>query len=123
MESLDDPHHARRALTPEQPPAGRSRLRRSVLAASPQQADRGGSAQGDSDLRHGDRRRCTCEGWPGTPVQARVRLPWSDLDGRTWLLTDRLSGERFERAGDELARAGLLVALKPRELRFLAFGS
>jgi uncharacterized membrane protein len=52
-----------------------------------------------------------------------VRLPWSDLDGRTWLLTDRLSGERFERAGDELARAGLLVALKPRELRFLAFGS
>ena len=37
------------------------------------------------------------------PAQAQVRLPWDDLAGRAWELTDRLDGRRFEREGDELA--------------------
>ena len=41
---------------------------------------------------------------PTRPAQARVRLPWDDLAGRRWELTDRLDGERFERDGDELGR-------------------
>jgi hypothetical protein len=57
----------------------------------------------------------------GAPAQARVRLPWGDLTGRPWELTDRLDGRRFERAGDELADAGLYVALDPWALHFLVF--
>ena len=88
----------------------------------------------DSGLRDGQWRLCDCSGWPDNdsyrrlvawcwpralvvvnlsdaPAQARVRLPWTDLAGRTWELTDRLSGERFPRDGDELAAEGLFVAL------------
>ena len=54
------------------------------------------------------------------PAQARVRLPWDDVAGRTWQLTDRLDGERFERAGDELAAEGLYVALDAWASNFLA---
>jgi hypothetical protein len=107
-------------------------------------------AVADSDLRHGDWRLCSCEGWsdndsfrqlaawcwssPGSrhvvvvnlsaaPAQARVRLPWPDLAGRTWELTDRLDGQRFERAGDALLGAGLYVALHAWQVHFLAFAS
>jgi hypothetical protein len=55
------------------------------------------------------------------PAQARVHLPWDGLAGRAWTLTDRLSGARFERAGDELAADGLYVALAAWEAAFLAF--
>ena len=101
----------------------------------------------DSRLRDGDWRLCACEGWPDNdshrrlvswcwrdadsrhlvvvnlsdaPAQARVRLPWDDLAGRTWQLTDRLDGERFDRAGDEIAAAGLYVALDAWASNFLA---
>ena len=47
------------------------------------------------------------------PAQARVRLPWEDLGGRAWTLTDRLAGQAFERDGDELAAAGLYVEPRP----------
>ena len=50
-----------------------------------------------------------------------MRLPWDDVAGRTWQLTDRLDGERFERAGDELAAEGLYVALDAWASNFLAF--
>jgi hypothetical protein len=91
-------------------------------------------AVAESGLRDGDWRLCDCTGWPDNdsyrrlvawcwprelvvvnlsdaPAQARVRLPWDDLAGRTWELADRLSGDRFARDGDELAAAGLFVAL------------
>ena len=101
----------------------------------------------DADLRDGDWRLCACEGWPDNdshrrlvswcwsspdsrhlvvvnlsdaPAQARVRLPWDDVAGRTWQLTDRLSGERFQRAGDEMAAEGLYVALDAWQSNFLA---
>ena len=102
----------------------------------------------ESGLRDGDWRLCACEGWPDNdshrrlvswcwrtadsrhlvvvnlsdaPAQARVRLPWDDVAGRTWQLTDRLDGERFERAGDEIAADGLYVALDAWASNFLAF--
>jgi Alpha amylase, catalytic domain len=98
----------------------------------------------DSGPRDGDWRLCDVTGWPGNdsfrrlvawgwprelvvvnlsdaPAQARVHLPWGDLGGRDWTLTDRLSGARFDRAGDELASDGLYVALAPWEAYFLAF--
>jgi hypothetical protein len=49
-----------------------------------------------------------------------VRLAWDDVAGRTWQLTDRLDGERFQRAGDEIAADGLYVALDAWESNFLA---
>ena len=78
----------------------------------------------EADLRDGDWRLCDCEGWPDNdspagwsrgagrpagsrhlvvvnlsdaPAQARVRLPWEDVGGRDWQLTDRL-GRRALRA-------------------------
>ena len=102
----------------------------------------------DADLRHGEWQLCDVDGWPdndsylrlvswcwstpaarhlvvvnlsAAPAQARVRLPWNDLAGKTWQLDDRLSGTRFERAGDELADDGLYVGLDPWASHFLAF--
>ncbi|MFZ0089839.1 MAG: alpha-amylase family glycosyl hydrolase [Solirubrobacteraceae bacterium] len=101
----------------------------------------------EADLRDGDWRLCECTGWPDNdssrqlvawcwstpdsrhlvvvnlaadPAQARVRLPWEDLGGREWTLTDRLDGRRYARGGDELAGEGLYVALDPWEAYFLA---
>ena len=107
-------------------------------------------AVADSGLRDGTWALCECEGWPdndsdrhlvawcwstaaarhlvvvnlsGAPAQARVRLPWGDLTGRSWELTDRVDGRRFERAGEELADAGLFVALDPWASHFLVFAA
>jgi hypothetical protein len=55
------------------------------------------------------------------PSQARVRLPWRDLAGRSWTLSDRLDGRSFERAGDDLAAEGLYVELGPWGSHFLRF--
>jgi hypothetical protein len=101
-------------------------------------------ALADSGPRDGDWRLCDVSGWPDNdsfrrlvawgwarelvvvnlsdaPAQARVHLPWDGLAGRDWALTDRLSGARFERAGDELAAEGLYVEVQPWEQYFLAF--
>ncbi len=105
-------------------------------------------AVADSDLRDGDWRLCECDGlsdnrsheqlvswcWStaqsrhvvvvnlaGTRAQARVRLPWQDLAGRDWKLSDRLDGRGFERAGDALASEGLYVDLGPWGAHFLSF--
>ena len=102
----------------------------------------------DADLRDGTWLACDCDGWPDNdsrrqlvawcwstagsrhlvvvnladaPAQAQVRLPWNDLAGLAWELTDRLDGRRFEREGDGLARDGLYVALDPWASHFLAF--
>jgi hypothetical protein len=102
----------------------------------------------DSDLRHGEWRLCDCIGWPDNqsceqlvswcwstpaarhlivvnladaPAQARVRLPWDDLRGQGWALTDRLYGQRFECTGDELAGEGLFVELDGWGAHFFAF--
>ena len=56
-------------------------------------------------------------------AKGRVRLPWGDLAGRTWNLADRLSGDRFERSGDELAGEGLYVALEAWGAHFLVVES
>jgi hypothetical protein len=104
-------------------------------------------AVAESGLRHGDWRLCETAGWPDndshrrlvawcwateaarhlvvvnlsdSPAQGRVRLPWDDLAGRGWELGDRLSGQRFQRGGDEMAAEGLYVALEPWAAHLLA---
>ncbi|GAA3865574.1 hypothetical protein GCM10022243_34620 [Saccharothrix violaceirubra] len=60
----------------------------------------------------GDRHLVVVNLSPG-PAQARLRLPWRHLAGRTHRLADLLSGTAFDREGDELAEQGLYVALEP----------
>ncbi|MFG1990916.1 alpha-amylase [Actinoplanes sp. NPDC048988] len=45
--------------------------------------------------------------------QARIALPWADLGGRAWRLTDLADGRVFDRDGDDLAGNGLYVGLPP----------
>jgi hypothetical protein len=45
------------------------------------------------------------------PAQGRVPLPWTELRGRRWRLTELLAGTTYERDGDELVHPGLFVAL------------
>jgi len=91
-------------------------------------------------FRNGEWRLCERSGWPDNPScrniltwcwvkdderyliivnfsvgssQALVRVPWDELGGRTWRLDDRLSGETFERSGNDMRSAGLYVDLGP----------
>lgn len=45
--------------------------------------------------------------------QARLRLPFSDLGGKTWLLQDQIGGDSYGRDGDELTSQGLFVDQAP----------
>jgi len=45
------------------------------------------------------------------PSQALVRVPWDELRGKSWRLHDALSGEDYDRSGDEMRDAGLYVDL------------
>jgi hypothetical protein len=56
----------------------------------------------------------------GDPAQGRIPLPWGDLPGRSWHLTDLLAERAFERDGVELADPGLFVALEPWRYHLLA---
>ncbi len=55
--------------------------------------------------------------------QAHVQLPWNELSGRTWQLTDVLSGDLFKRDGGEMQLAGLYVDLPAWRFHFLHFQS
>ena len=44
--------------------------------------------------------------------QGRIRLPWEDLRGRSWRLTDDLGGVTYERSGGEMLGPGLYVDLE-----------
>ncbi|MGZ4202934.1 MAG: alpha-amylase family glycosyl hydrolase [Thermoleophilaceae bacterium] len=105
-------------------------------------------AVADSGLRQGEWRLCDLEGWPdndsfhelvawcwstaearhlvvvnlsGRMAEGHVRRPWQDLGGRDWELNDRLSGQSFPRAGDDMAANGLYVGLDGWGSHFLAF--
>ena len=54
------------------------------------------------------------------PAQGQIPLPWPDLPGRDWRLTDLLTSEEFERHGGELASPGLFVDMRPGQSYVLA---
>jgi hypothetical protein len=45
--------------------------------------------------------------------QARVQVPWDELRGKMWRLVDALSGETYDRSGDDMRDNGLHVDLGP----------
>jgi glycosidase len=55
--------------------------------------------------------------------QARVRVPWGDLGGRRWRLTDPVSGRVYKRSGGEMLEPGLYVDLEGWGFHFLVVGS
>ncbi len=62
--------------------------------------------------RSGSRRRLTVVNLSDSPSQARIRLPWDDLGGQSWQLTDELSGAIYTpRDGNEMRDPGLFVDL------------
>jgi hypothetical protein len=91
-------------------------------------------------LRNGAWRLCERTGWPdnascqnlvawcwrsageyhlimvnlsGTGAQGRVRLPWDEVKGRSWRMTDLFTGQTYERSGNELCDPGIYVDLPP----------
>jgi hypothetical protein len=49
----------------------------------------------------------------GSAAQGRVLLPWDELRGRSWQITDLFTKEMYERSGDEMCTQGLYVDLPP----------
>jgi hypothetical protein len=51
-------------------------------------------------------------------AQALVHMPWDELRGGTWRLSDALTGDTFERSGDDMRDNGLYVDLGPWSFHF-----
>jgi hypothetical protein len=58
----------------------------------------------------------------GNTVQARVQVPWRNLKGDTWRLSDLLSGSTYDRIGDEMLDPGLYVEAGPWKSSFFQCG-
>jgi hypothetical protein len=96
-------------------------------------------------FREGRWALCNCTGWPDNPsyqnlvawswandrdrhliivnlsdraAQARIQVPWEELRGKTWRLVDAMSGESYDRSGDEMRDPGLYVDLQPWNYHF-----
>jgi len=99
-------------------------------------------------FREGEWRLCDCSGWPdnqscanlvswcwrkekecylivvnlsAASAQGLIQIPWHDLAGRAWSLTDSFTGEVYERDGDEMQRTGLFVDLPAWGFHLLKF--
>ena len=68
--------------------------------------------------RLGEERRLIIVNLSEARSQALVPLPWEDLAGRTWRLTDAFTGEIYARDGQELRQPGLFVDLEPWQFHF-----
>ena len=61
----------------------------------------------------GDQRRLVVVNYAGHQSQCWLRLPWGDLQGRTWRLRDRLGEAVYDRDGADLSAQGLYLDLPP----------
>jgi hypothetical protein len=46
-------------------------------------------------------------------AQGNVQLPWDELTGKSWQMTDLFTGQMYERSGDEMRNPGMYVDLPP----------
>ena len=53
-------------------------------------------------------------------AQGHVRLPWDELTGKSWQMTDLFTGQLYERSGDEMCDPGIYVDLPPWGYHVLA---
>lgn len=71
--------------------------------------------------QHENERRLIVVNLSGSPAQASLHLPWDELRRKRWRLRDELTGDAFERGGDEMRDSGLYVDLPPWHCHFLRF--
>jgi len=71
--------------------------------------------------RSGEEKHFVVVNLSGQRSQARVRLPWDELMGKSWKMTDVFTGEAFERDGGEMRGPGLYVDLGAWGFHFLKF--
>jgi hypothetical protein len=69
--------------------------------------------------RHGDDRYLIVVNLSDHRSQGLVRVPWHEVGGHSWRLTDALSGEVFERDGSQMVSSGLYVDLEAWRSHFL----
>jgi hypothetical protein len=65
-----------------------------------------------------DDRRLIVVNLSDSAVQAQVQVPWSEVQGKTWLLADAMSDASYGRNGGEMLSPGLYVELGPRNCNF-----
>jgi hypothetical protein len=65
-----------------------------------------------------DDRRLIVVNLSDSAAQARVQVPWEDIQGETWRLIDALSDASYDRDGIEMAASGLYVELGPWDYCF-----
>jgi Alpha amylase, catalytic domain len=66
-------------------------------------------------------RYCIVVNLSGQRSQARIRLPWGELTGKSWRLTDAFTEEAFERVGGEMVDPGFYVDLHAWGYHFFQF--
>lgn len=71
--------------------------------------------------RHNQRRMLVVINYSERRSQGMVEVPWQDMEGRVWRLSDVLNGEVFLRDGNQLSGAGLFVDLDAWRFHFLEF--
>jgi len=62
---------------------------------------------------NGDERALVAINYGSVQAQGLVHVPWDDVRGRAWQLDDALSGNTFERDGNDMRDNGLYVDLQP----------
>lgn len=72
--------------------------------------------------RKGDHRYLIITNHSDSTAQSRVQIPWEDLRGERWRLSDVLSGATYDRDGDEMHSPGLYVELRPWDCSFFQCG-
>jgi len=70
---------------------------------------------------HEDTHRLIVVNLSDQPSQGRIKIPAPALAGRTWRMTDELSGTVYEREGNELQQDGLYVELDAWGVHVLKF--
>jgi hypothetical protein len=68
--------------------------------------------------RLGEERRLIIVNLSKVRSQALVPLPWEDVAGRTWRLTEAFTGETYARDGLEMRQPGLFVDLEGWQFHF-----
>jgi len=71
--------------------------------------------------RKGDERHLIVVNLSNRSAQGQVLVPWGDLAGRSWRLTDALTGDVYERDGTLLQHSGLYVDLDAWRYHVLKF--
>ena len=72
--------------------------------------------------RKGDHRYLIVINDSDRTAQSRVQIPWEDVRGNPWRLSDVLSGAIYDRDGDEMHSPGLYVELGPWDCSFFQCG-